>query len=222
MVHLLAADGHLLSGEPCPLLGLGSNTDVLSRALGKLVQSGVKPLHLAGLFGSALGQGLGTAGKLLRVAGNLLLRLLDVPKGVGNVAGKAVDGFLNGLEVPNIPGGGMDIEVPVGKLAHNLVNVGDIPLDPGHGLLQGPGQVAQLVVRLVVQGQLQPALLERTAVLGDLEDGPQHLVDDIKDQADEGDEGEGKADNGGKVHHGDGPFHAGGVFRTDGGAFLHH
>ena len=133
----------------------------------------------------------------------------DAAQGVGDGGGEAVQGGLDGLEVADIGRGGGDIEVPLGQLVHDAVDVLHVAVDQGHGFLQGLGQLAQLVPGLVLHLQVQAALLEGTGPVGDEQDGLHHVLAHVGDQADEAEQRQNQAEEAHQLHLENHGVHAG-------------
>ena len=222
LLHLLAAHVHLLAGETGALLGGGGGLGIAGGALGQIVRRGVQLLHRAGLLGGALGQGLSPAGQLLGVAAHPLLRLDDVAQRAGYGGGKALQRFLDGLEVADVTDGRGHVEVALRQFVHHPVDVIHILVDAFHGLLQRLGQLPQLVFGLIVKIQRQVAVLKGPDLLGDEQQRLDDVVHHIDHQADERDEVQQQAHNGGAVHEADDAAHFIGILIAEGLAPLHH
>ena len=145
----------------------------------------------------------------------------DAAQGVGDGGGEAVQRRLNGLEVADVGRGGGNVEIPLGQLTHDVVDVLHIAVDQGHGFLQGLGQLAQLVLGLVVHLQIQAALLEGTGPVGDAQDGLHHMLAHIGDQADEAGQRQHQADEADQLHLEDHGTHAGQTVVVGGGFHFH-
>ena len=155
---------------------------------------------------------------MLRVAGHLALGLTDAADGGGQPGGEHLNGLLNGAEVADKGGGGLHIEVALGQLLHNPVQVPDVAPDQLHRLFQGGGQIAQLVVAVVLQGQVQRAVVEGLHLAGDMQNGGQDVLQDIQHQADQADQRQHQANRRNALHQHDGGVHLLGTGLVQGGA----
>ena len=173
LLHLLAADGHLLARQAGVFLGVGGRFHILLSALGKIVQRGIQLFHCAGLLCGALSQGLSAAGKLLRVFRNPAFRLLDAAHGLRQHVGEAVDRLSDGAEIADIGGRSGNVKIPLGKLTHNAV---DITVDELDRLFQRARQIAQLIVGAVIQLHIQLTLLKGLNLLGDMKHWLDHVL----------------------------------------------
>ena len=145
----------------------------------------------------------------------------NAAQGIGDGGGEAVQRRLNGLEVADVGRGGGDVEVPLGQLAHDAVDVLHIAVDQAHGLLQGLGQLAQLVFGLIVHLQIQAALLKGTGPVGDAQDGLHHVLAHVSDQTDEAGQRQHQADEADQLHLENHGAHAGQTFVVGGGFHFH-
>ena len=94
-------------------------------------------------------------------------------------------------------------------------------MDEAHGVLQGFGQLAQLVFRLVVHLQVQAARLEGTGPVGNQEDGLYHMLAHVGDQADEAEQRQNQAEEAHQLHLENHGVHAGQAVVVGGGFHFH-
>ena len=159
---------------------------------------------------------------MLGIAGHLLLGLTDTADGGGQPGRQNVDGLLNGAEISNKGCCGLDIEIAVRQLLHQPVQVPYVAPDQLHGLPQGIGQIAQLIVGIMVQNQVQMALLERLNLPGDVQNGSKDTLEHIHHQADEAEQRQHQADGGNGLHHHNRGVHFLGILVIEGGPLLDH
>ncbi len=107
-------------------------SDIALRIPGELFQCSIKFLYGTCLLGRALGKCLGTAGQLLGMSGYLLLRMEDICHCFGQGRGQAVQSQLNRAEVSDKRTGRRYIEVAMGKLIHDTVQILHIPVNQFH------------------------------------------------------------------------------------------
>ena len=190
--------------------------------MGQGIQRRVQLLNRTGLLGSALGQILGPAGQLFSVAAHLVLGLANAANRLRQPGGQHINGLLNRTEIADKGCGGLHVEVAHGQLFHNPVQVPDVATDLLHRALHGTGQVAQLVVSLVLQRQVQPAFVEGLNPTNDVQNGGKDIFQHIKHQTGQAAQGQYQADGGNGLHQHNGGVHLLGALIIEGSPLGNH
>ena len=194
LFHVFHAHIQLSAGLLDHLTHLPCGGGGLLGALGDAGDGEGQLLHRAGLTGGALGQGLCAGGELVRPGGHLTGGLGDLPQSLVQLAFDAVQGFFDGDEIAYVLLLGLHGQVAHGDSAQHHVDLPDVVPQPDNDGLEGPGQLAHLVVGLDLHsglppaGQAQVALEQMFGYLCDFAQGGGHMLFEENIQAQDADD----------------------------------